>query len=70
MKRTYALLPLLAALFTSFVSAPATAQTILLEVADQSGGVLFQVLSDGRVLLPIGAAAGYVLTADGSGYGA
>jgi len=59
---------LLAGFFTSFSSTPATAQTILLQI-DYKNSVRFHVLSDGRVLLPLGAAAGYVLTSDSDGYG-
>lgn len=75
MKRTRSLGPLPAALLsvllagflTALVSTTAKAQTPLLDIAFNKN-TLFQVLSDGIVYLPTGAAVGYVLTTDNDGY--
>ncbi len=49
------------------IASTAQAQTPALDVADTKGTTLFQVLTNGTLRLPVGAAAGYVLTADASG---
>ncbi|MDX1547274.1 MAG: hypothetical protein R3247_09820, partial [Rhodothermales bacterium] len=47
---------------------PLRAQTPVLEVEDSGGATLLRVMDSGTLHIPIGAASGYVLTADANGY--
>ena len=49
------------------IASTAQAQTPALDIKDNKGTPLFQVYTDGTLRLPVGAAAGYVLTSDASG---
>ncbi len=58
--------PVLLVLALAMTALPATAQTPLLEI-DYKNATVFHVLSDGKLLMPLGAASGYVLTTDAAG---